>query len=91
MILSRSGKLKNSGYKEITLLGQNVQFLWKKDLNNDTSFCNIFRRSSKTGIDKFVLQQVILGISLSGLNYGKIMIISCLLFIYLFNQGMMKF
>ena len=50
-IIKEVEELKNSGYKEITLLGQNVNS-YGKDLNNDTSFATLLEAVAKTGIDR---------------------------------------
>jgi tRNA-2-methylthio-N6-dimethylallyladenosine synthase len=44
-------KLKNNGYKEITLLGQNVN-AYGKDLYNDYTLANLLKDVSDTGIDR---------------------------------------
>ena len=43
--------LKNDGYKEITLLGQNVN-AYCKDLNNDYKMADLLEDVAKTGIDR---------------------------------------
>ena len=43
--------LKNSGYKEITLLGQNVN-AYGKDLYDDYNLANLLNEVSETGIDR---------------------------------------
>ena len=43
--------LKNDGYKEITLLGQNVN-AYGKDLNNDYKMADLLEDVAKTGIDR---------------------------------------
>ena len=50
-IIKEVEELKNSGYKEITLLGQNVNS-YGKDLNNDTSFATLLEAVAKTGIER---------------------------------------
>ena len=50
-IIKEVEELKNSGYKEITLLGQNVNS-YGKDLNNGTDFATLLEAVAKTGIDR---------------------------------------
>lgn len=50
-IIEEVEELKNSGYKEITLLGQNVNS-YGKDLNNGTDFATLLEAVAKTGIDR---------------------------------------
>ena len=50
-ILEEVKKLKNEGYKEITLLGQNVN-AYGKDLENELSFAELLEETAKIGIDR---------------------------------------
>jgi len=50
-ILEEVEKLKNDGYKEITLLGQNVN-AYGKDLENEINFAELLRRVSDIGIER---------------------------------------
>ena len=50
-ILKEVKDLVNKGYKEITLLGQNVN-AYGKDLENELSFAELLEESSKTGIER---------------------------------------
>ncbi len=50
-IINEVLKLKNMGYKEVTLLGQNVN-AYGKDLYIDYNLANLLRDVSKTGIDR---------------------------------------
>lgn len=50
-ILNEVKELKEKGYKEITLLGQNVNS-YGKDLDNDLSFAILLEEVAKTGIDR---------------------------------------
>ena len=50
-IINEVLKLKNMGYKEVTLLGQNVN-AYGKDLYTDYNLANLLRDVSKTGIDR---------------------------------------
>ena len=50
-ILTEIKELKNDGYKEITLLGQNVN-AYGKDLENELSFNELLIEVSKIGIDR---------------------------------------
>ena len=50
-ILDEVAKLKNDGYKEVTLLGQNVN-AYGKDLNINYSFSNLLEDVAKTGIER---------------------------------------
>ena len=50
-ILKEVEILKNNGYKEVTLLGQNVN-AYGKDLENELSFAKLLESVSKTGIER---------------------------------------
>jgi len=50
-IISEVNRLKNEGYKEITLLGQNVN-AYGKDLYEDYNLSNLLRDVSDTGIER---------------------------------------
>ncbi len=50
-IISEVEKLKEEGYKEVTLLGQNVN-AYGKDLYSDYTLANLLRDVSKTNIDR---------------------------------------
>ena len=50
-ILNEVKYLKDNGYKEITLLGQNVN-AYGKDLENELSFSELLENVSKIGIDR---------------------------------------
>jgi len=50
-IVDEVKQLKNDGFKEITLLGQNVN-AYGKDLHNDSSFALLLEMVAKTGIDR---------------------------------------
>ena len=50
-ILKEVKDLVNKGYKEITLLGQNVN-AYGKDLENELSFAQLLEETSKTGIER---------------------------------------
>ena len=50
-IINEVIKLKNNGYKEITLLGQNVN-AYGKDLYDNYNLANLLRDVSKTGIER---------------------------------------
>jgi len=50
-IIKEVESLKNEGYKEVTLLGQNVN-AYGKDLDGEVSFPELLRRVSNTGIDR---------------------------------------
>lgn len=50
-VLEEVEKLKNDGYKEITLLGQNVN-AYGKDLENEINFAELLRRVSDIGIER---------------------------------------
>ena len=50
-ILEEVQELKNNGYKEITLLGQNVN-AYAKDLNDGTTFAMLLEECAKIGIDR---------------------------------------
>ena len=50
-ILKEVNDLKNEGYKEITLLGQNVN-AYGKDLDTDYGMANLLEDVAKTGIDR---------------------------------------
>ena len=50
-IINEVKALKEKGYKEITLLGQNVN-AYGKDLYDDYNLANLFRDVDKTGIDR---------------------------------------
>lgn len=50
-IINEVLKLKDMGYKEVTLLGQNVN-AYGKDLYTDYNLANLLRDVSKTGIDR---------------------------------------
>ena len=50
-ILNEVKKLKEDGYKEITLLGQNVN-AYGKDLENEINFAELLRRVSDIGIER---------------------------------------
>lgn len=50
-ILEEINELKKSGYKEITLLGQNVN-AYGKDLDDGASFAKLLEESAKTGIQR---------------------------------------
>lgn len=50
-ILKEVQELKDSGYKEITLLGQNVN-AYGKDLNIHYNMANLLEDTAKTGIDR---------------------------------------
>ncbi len=50
-ILEEIKVLKKLGYKEITLLGQNVN-AYGKDLSEDLSFAGLLEEAAKTGIDR---------------------------------------
>ena len=50
-ILDEIKNLKNVGYKEITLLGQNVN-AYGKDLENEINFAELLRRVSDIGIER---------------------------------------
>lgn len=51
MILKEVQKLKSDGYKEVTLLGQNVN-AYGKDLKDELSFAELLKKVSDTGIDR---------------------------------------
>jgi tRNA-2-methylthio-N6-dimethylallyladenosine synthase len=48
-ILAEVNELKEQGYKEITLLGQNVN-AYGKDLSNSASFAELLEKTAQTGI-----------------------------------------
>lgn len=50
-IINEIIKLKNEGYKEVTLLGQNVN-AYGKDLNIDYKMADLLEAAAKTGIDR---------------------------------------
>lgn len=50
-IINEVIKLKNEGYKEVTLLGQNVN-AYGKDLNVDYKMANLLEDTAKTGIER---------------------------------------
>ena len=50
-IIKEVQDLKNKGYKEITLLGQNVN-AYGKELNNELSFAELLQKVSDTGIER---------------------------------------
>ena len=50
-IIKEVQDLKNKGYKEVTLLGQNVN-AYGKELDNEISFAELLQRVSDTGIDR---------------------------------------
>ena len=50
-IINEIIKLKNEGYKEVTLLGQNVN-AYGKDLNIDYKMADLLEDTAKTGIDR---------------------------------------
>lgn len=50
-IINEIIKLKNEGYKEVTLLGQNVN-AYGKDLNTDYKMADLLESAAKTGIDR---------------------------------------
>ncbi|MBE6161310.1 MAG: tRNA (N6-isopentenyl adenosine(37)-C2)-methylthiotransferase MiaB [Firmicutes bacterium] len=50
-ILKEVQELKNNGYKEITLLGQNVN-AYAKDLNDKTTFAMLLEECAKIGIER---------------------------------------
>lgn len=50
-ILEEVLKLKNAGYKEVTLLGQNVN-AYGKDIEDELSFSELLRKVSQTGIER---------------------------------------
>ncbi len=50
-ILEEVVELKNAGYKEITLLGQNVN-AYGKDLNDNSSFSKLLEETAKIGIER---------------------------------------
>lgn len=50
-ILKEVQKLKNDGYKEITLLGQNVN-AYGKDLDNELTFAELLESTAKIGIER---------------------------------------
>ena len=50
-ILKEVKELKNMGYKEVTLLGQNVN-AYGKDLKNEISFANLLESVAKTNIER---------------------------------------
>ena len=50
-ILEEVRGLKEQGYKEITLLGQNVN-AYAKDLNDGTTFANLLEECAKIGIER---------------------------------------
>lgn len=50
-IINEIIKLKNEGYKEVTLLGQNVN-AYGKDLNIDYKMADLLESAAKTGIDR---------------------------------------
>ncbi len=50
-ILNEVIKLKELGYKQITLLGQNVD-AYGKDFNDPTAFANLLDKVAKTGIER---------------------------------------
>ena len=50
-IIKEVQDLKNKGYKEVTLLGQNVN-AYGKELENEISFAELLQRVSDTGIDR---------------------------------------
>ena len=50
-ILEEVKRLKKEGYKEVTLLGQNVN-AYGKDLENELSFAELLEETAKTGIER---------------------------------------
>ena len=50
-IINEVKKLKKDGYKEVTLLGQNVN-AYGKDLDNEISFASLLEEVAKTKIDR---------------------------------------
>ncbi len=50
-ILEEVNRLKNNGYKEITLLGQNVN-AYGKDLDNELDFSELLSKVAETGIER---------------------------------------
>ena len=50
-ILEEVKSLKDAGYKEITLLGQNVN-AYAKDLDDNTTFAKLLEECAKTGIER---------------------------------------
>ena len=50
-IIEEVKKLKKDGYKEVTLLGQNVN-AYGKDLENELSFAELLEETAKTGIER---------------------------------------
>lgn len=50
-VLDEIRTLKKLGYKEVTLLGQNVN-AYGKDLENPVSFADLLRMTAETGIDR---------------------------------------
>ena len=50
-IINEINELKNDGYKEITLLGQNVN-AYGKDLNADYDMSDLLKEAAETGIER---------------------------------------
>ncbi len=50
-VVKEVDQLVKDGYKEVTLLGQNVNS-WAKDLNTDEKFSDLLEAVAKTGIDR---------------------------------------
>ena len=50
-VLNEVQELKNNGYKEVTLLGQNVN-AYGKDLNDGSSFAKLLEETAKIGIPR---------------------------------------
>lgn len=50
-IIEEVEKLKNDGYREVTLLGQNVN-AYGKDIEGEISFADLLRRIADTGIER---------------------------------------